>query len=96
MFHVYINSNGRKCTSADFSFTTVLISLRPPQSVESLTAILKETEAVPTYLPNCLLLRDAINRATEWLKEAEAVQVKHTGDLSFCINAGYLLMLYPK
>lgn len=57
------------------------ISARPRESLESLSAILKEIETVPTYLPNCLLLRDSINRATEWLKEAETVQVKHTEDL---------------
>lgn len=45
--------------------------------MESLSAILKEIEAVPTYMPNCRLLRDSINRATEWLKEVEAMQVKH-------------------
>ncbi|XP_060788218.1 lysine-specific demethylase 5B-B isoform X3 [Neoarius graeffei] len=52
-----------------------LLKARPPESVESLSDILKEIEAVPTYLPNCLLLRDFINRATEWLKEAEALQL---------------------
>lgn len=74
----------------------LFIFLRPPESVESLSDILKEIEAVPTYLPNCLLLRDFINRATEWLKEAEALQVKHAEDHVNCINAGFLLMFYPK
>lgn len=46
--------------------------------MESLSSILKEIEAVPTYMPNCLLLRDSMSRAKEWLKEAEAVQVKDT------------------
>ncbi|MCI4380721.1 hypothetical protein PGIGA_G00243430 [Pangasianodon gigas] len=52
-----------------------LLKARPPETVETLSAILKEIEAVPTYLPNCLLLRDSINRATEWLKDAEALQL---------------------
>ncbi|KAB5567328.1 hypothetical protein PHYPO_G00231500 [Pangasianodon hypophthalmus] len=52
-----------------------LLKARPPETVESLSAILKEIEAVPTYLPNCLLLRDSINRATEWLKDADALQL---------------------
>ncbi|XP_058246004.1 lysine-specific demethylase 5B-B isoform X1 [Hemibagrus wyckioides] len=52
-----------------------LLKTRPPESVESLSAILKEIEAVPTCMPNCLLLRDSITRATEWLKEAEALQL---------------------
>ncbi|XP_047678874.1 lysine-specific demethylase 5B-B isoform X8 [Tachysurus fulvidraco] len=52
-----------------------LLKARPPESVESLSAVLKEIEAVPTYMPNCLLLRDSVNRATEWLKEAEALQL---------------------
>ncbi|XP_046727107.1 lysine-specific demethylase 5B-B isoform X4 [Silurus meridionalis] len=52
-----------------------LLKARSPESVESLSAILKEVEAVPTYLPNCRLLRDSIDRATEWLKEAEALQL---------------------
>lgn len=67
----------------------MFISLRPPESVESLSAVLKEIEAVPTYMPNCLLLRDSVNRATEWLKEAEALQVKHIEDLSSFINARF-------
>lgn len=41
-----------------------------------MSAALKEVEAIPTYLPNCLLLRDSVNKATDWLKEAEALQVR--------------------
>ncbi|XP_062855118.1 lysine-specific demethylase 5B-B [Trichomycterus rosablanca] len=51
-----------------------LLKARRFECVESLSAILKEVETVPTYLPNCLLLKDAVDRATEWLKEAEALQ----------------------
>uniref|UniRef100_A0AAR2JZ80 [histone H3]-trimethyl-L-lysine(4) demethylase n=1 Tax=Pygocentrus nattereri TaxID=42514 RepID=A0AAR2JZ80_PYGNA len=42
----------------------------PSESVEFLSATLKEVEAIPTYLPNCLLLQDSVNRAKDWLKEA--------------------------
>ncbi|KAI4881507.1 hypothetical protein NFI96_012323 [Prochilodus magdalenae] len=52
----------------------MLLKARPPKSVEFLSATLKEVEAIPTYLPNCLLLRDSVNRALDWLKEAEALQ----------------------
>lgn len=52
-----------------------LLKARLPKSAESLSAILKEMEAVPTYMPTCLLMRDCINRAKEWLKEAEALQL---------------------
>uniref|UniRef100_A0A8B9GZ28 [histone H3]-trimethyl-L-lysine(4) demethylase n=1 Tax=Astyanax mexicanus TaxID=7994 RepID=A0A8B9GZ28_ASTMX len=52
-----------------------LLKTRPPESLASLSATLKEVDSVPTYLPNCLLLRDSVQRATEWLKEAEALQV---------------------
>uniref|UniRef100_A0A3B1KA19 [histone H3]-trimethyl-L-lysine(4) demethylase n=1 Tax=Astyanax mexicanus TaxID=7994 RepID=A0A3B1KA19_ASTMX len=52
-----------------------LLKTRPPESLTSLSGTLKEVDSVPTYLPNCLLLRDSVQRATEWLKEAEALQV---------------------
>ncbi|XP_076845699.1 lysine-specific demethylase 5B-B isoform X2 [Brachyhypopomus gauderio] len=52
----------------------VLLRARPPESVACLSAALREVEAIPTYLPNCLLLRDFVCRATEWLKEAEVLQ----------------------
>ncbi|XP_066499718.1 lysine-specific demethylase 5B-B isoform X2 [Hoplias malabaricus] len=51
-----------------------LLKARPLESVASLSATLKEVEAIPTYLPNCLLLRDSVNRATDWLQEAETLQ----------------------
>lgn len=51
-----------------------LLKARPPESLESLSSILTEAEAVPTFLPSCLLLRDAVNRAMEWLKEVETLQ----------------------
>ncbi|XP_017548957.2 lysine-specific demethylase 5B-B isoform X1 [Pygocentrus nattereri] len=52
----------------------MLLRARPSESVEFLSATLKEVEAIPTYLPNCLLLQDSVNRAKDWLKEAEGVQ----------------------
>uniref|UniRef100_A0A4W4DZE5 [histone H3]-trimethyl-L-lysine(4) demethylase n=1 Tax=Electrophorus electricus TaxID=8005 RepID=A0A4W4DZE5_ELEEL len=52
-----------------------LLRARPPKCMASLSAALREVEALPTYLPNCLLLRDSVGRATEWLKEAEVLQV---------------------
>lgn len=84
MFHINTNSQNVHLLIAALP---LYISLRPRESLESLSAILKEIAVVPTYLPNCLMLRDSINRAAEWLKEAEALQVKHIEDLLNCINA---------
>ncbi|XP_036386380.1 lysine (K)-specific demethylase 5Ba [Megalops cyprinoides] len=51
-----------------------LLKARPHHCVETLAAAAQEAEGIPAYLPNCLLLRDSVNRAREWLQEAEALQ----------------------
>ncbi|XP_062314993.1 lysine-specific demethylase 5B-B isoform X1 [Osmerus eperlanus] len=52
-----------------------LLKARPPHSLETLTGAAAKVESIPAYLPNCLLLKDSINRAREWLQEAEELQV---------------------
>uniref|UniRef100_A0A8C2HHN0 [histone H3]-trimethyl-L-lysine(4) demethylase n=1 Tax=Cyprinus carpio TaxID=7962 RepID=A0A8C2HHN0_CYPCA len=48
---------------------------QPPESLETLSSMLTQIDGVPAYLPNCLLLQDTVNRAKEWLQEAEDLQV---------------------
>lgn len=43
--------------------------------METLEAALQEVENIPAYLPNCLQLQDVIDKAKNWLQEAEALQV---------------------
>lgn len=45
--------------------------------METLEAALQEVENIPAYLPNCLQLQDVIDKAKNWLQEAEALQVTH-------------------
>uniref|UniRef100_A0A8C1Q888 [histone H3]-trimethyl-L-lysine(4) demethylase n=1 Tax=Cyprinus carpio TaxID=7962 RepID=A0A8C1Q888_CYPCA len=52
-----------------------LLKARPPESLETLSSMLTQIDGVPAYLPNCLLLQDTVNRAKEWLQEAEDLQV---------------------
>uniref|UniRef100_A0A8C1W8R9 [histone H3]-trimethyl-L-lysine(4) demethylase n=1 Tax=Cyprinus carpio TaxID=7962 RepID=A0A8C1W8R9_CYPCA len=52
-----------------------LLKARPPESLETLRSMLTQVDGVPAYLPNCLLLQDTVNRAKEWLQEAEDLQV---------------------
>ncbi|KAG5835345.1 hypothetical protein ANANG_G00242900 [Anguilla anguilla] len=52
-----------------------LLKARPRLSVETLAAALQEAESIPAYLPTCLLLRDAVTKAQEWLQEAESLQL---------------------
>ncbi|NWI95921.1 KDM5B demethylase, partial [Pitta sordida] len=52
-----------------------LIKARPRQSLSSLSAALKELEEIPAYLPNGAALKDAVQRAQDWLQEVEALQV---------------------
>lgn len=40
--------------------------------------MLTQVDGVPAYLPNCLLLQDTVNRAKEWLQEAEDLQVEYS------------------
>ncbi|XP_038235394.1 lysine-specific demethylase 5B isoform X7 [Dermochelys coriacea] len=51
-----------------------LIKARARQSVSSLVAAVKEIEEIPAYLPNGIALKDAVQKAKDWLKEVEALQ----------------------
>ncbi|XP_034022739.1 lysine (K)-specific demethylase 5Ba [Thalassophryne amazonica] len=52
-----------------------LMEARPYHSMETLEAALREVENIPAYLPNCLQLKDVVVKASEWLHEAEALQL---------------------
>ncbi|KFQ80202.1 Lysine-specific demethylase 5B, partial [Phaethon lepturus] len=52
-----------------------LIKARPRQSLSSLAAAVKEMEEIPAYLPNGVALKDAVQKAKDWLQEVEALQV---------------------
>ncbi|XP_032935965.1 lysine-specific demethylase 5B [Catharus ustulatus] len=52
-----------------------LIKARPRQSLSSLAAAVKELEEIPAYLPNGAALKDAVQKAKDWLQEVEALQV---------------------
>uniref|UniRef100_A0A671UZ86 [histone H3]-trimethyl-L-lysine(4) demethylase n=1 Tax=Sparus aurata TaxID=8175 RepID=A0A671UZ86_SPAAU len=47
-----------------------LLKARPPHSIETLSAAAEKASGIPAYLPNCLLLKDTIRKAREWLQEA--------------------------
>ncbi|XP_028266723.1 lysine-specific demethylase 5B-B isoform X2 [Parambassis ranga] len=51
-----------------------LLKARPPHSIETLSAAAEKVSSIPAYLPNCLLLKDTIRKAQEWLQEAEELQ----------------------
>ncbi|XP_018542873.1 lysine-specific demethylase 5B-B isoform X2 [Lates calcarifer] len=51
-----------------------LLKARPPHSIETLSAAAEKASGIPAYLPNCLLLKDTIRKAQEWLQEAEELQ----------------------
>uniref|UniRef100_A0A665TM33 [histone H3]-trimethyl-L-lysine(4) demethylase n=1 Tax=Echeneis naucrates TaxID=173247 RepID=A0A665TM33_ECHNA len=53
-----------------------LLKARPPHSIETLSAAAEKASGIPAYLPNCLLLKDTIRKAQEWLQEAEELQVR--------------------
>lgn len=48
---------------------------RPRQSLSSLVAALKKIEEIPAYLPNGVALKDAVQKAKDWLQEVESLQV---------------------
>ncbi|XP_038165144.1 lysine-specific demethylase 5B-B isoform X2 [Cyprinodon tularosa] len=52
-----------------------LLQARPPHSIETLSAAAEQASVIPAHLPNCLLLKDTIRKAQEWLQEAEELQV---------------------
>lgn len=51
-----------------------LLRARPRQPLASLAAALKEVEEIPAYLPSGAVLKDAVQRARDWLQDAEALQ----------------------
>ncbi|XP_059188294.1 lysine-specific demethylase 5B-B isoform X2 [Centropristis striata] len=51
-----------------------LLKARPPHSIETLSAAAEKASGISAYLPNCLLLKDTIIKASEWLQEAEEFQ----------------------
>ncbi|XP_061909380.1 lysine-specific demethylase 5B-B isoform X2 [Entelurus aequoreus] len=51
-----------------------LLKSRPPHSIETLIAAAEEASRISAHLPNCLLLKDTIRKAQEWLQEAEELQ----------------------
>ncbi|KAE8623760.1 hypothetical protein XENTR_v10005720 [Xenopus tropicalis] len=51
-----------------------LLKSRPRQPLDSLTSALREVEKIPAFLPIVESLRDAVQRAHEWLQEVETVQ----------------------
>ncbi|XP_034551845.1 lysine-specific demethylase 5B-B isoform X1 [Notolabrus celidotus] len=51
-----------------------LLKARPPHSIETLSAAAEKASGIPAHLPNCLLLKDTIRKAREWLQEAEELQ----------------------
>ncbi|XP_033484750.1 lysine-specific demethylase 5B-B isoform X1 [Epinephelus lanceolatus] len=51
-----------------------LLKARPPHSIETLSAAAEKASGIHAYLPNCLLLKDTIRKASEWLQEAEELQ----------------------
>lgn len=40
---------------------------------------MKELEEIPAYLPNGAALKDAVQKAKDWLQEVEALQVREPG-----------------
>ncbi|OXB72276.1 UNVERIFIED_CONTAM: hypothetical protein H355_003809 [Colinus virginianus] len=48
---------------------------RPRQSLSSLVAAVKEIEEIPAYLPSGAALKDAVQKAQDWLQEVGALQV---------------------
>ncbi|XP_028980169.2 lysine-specific demethylase 5B-B isoform X2 [Esox lucius] len=51
-----------------------MLKARPPLSIQALSEAAENVAQIPAHLPNCLLLRDSISKAREWLQEAEALQ----------------------
>uniref|UniRef100_A0AAV2M9W8 PHD-type domain-containing protein n=1 Tax=Knipowitschia caucasica TaxID=637954 RepID=A0AAV2M9W8_KNICA len=52
-----------------------LMENRPFQSLEDLDAVLQEVDNIPAFLPNCLELKDVVERGKSWTEEAEALQL---------------------
>lgn len=70
----------------------LLCSPRPRQSLSSLAAAVKELEEIPAYLPNGAALKDAVQKAKDWLQEVEALQVCESG----CWGGTVTLLMSPE
>ncbi|KAG7519301.1 lysine-specific demethylase 5B-B-like isoform X2 [Solea senegalensis] len=53
-----------------------LLKASPPHSIETLNAAAEKASAIPAYLPNCVILKDTIRKAQEWLQESEELQAR--------------------
>ncbi|XP_077454507.1 lysine-specific demethylase 5B-B isoform X2 [Stigmatopora argus] len=51
-----------------------LLKARPPHSIETLSAAAEVVSGISSHLPNCLLLKDTIRKALEWLQEADELE----------------------
>lgn len=43
--------------------------------MSSLATAVKEMEEIPAYLPNGAVLKDSVQRARDWLRDVDALQV---------------------
>ncbi|XP_061628728.1 lysine-specific demethylase 5B-B isoform X5 [Phyllopteryx taeniolatus] len=75
-----------------------LLKTRPPLSIETLSAAAEEASGISSHLPNCLLLKDTIRKALEWLREAEELQatdcVLMADDLSDMVLRGQSIQVH--
>lgn len=53
---------------------------------------MKELEEIPAYLPNGAALKDAVQKAKDWLQEVEALQVREPG----CWGGTGTLLMSPE
>ncbi|XP_029429131.1 lysine-specific demethylase 5B isoform X3 [Rhinatrema bivittatum] len=51
-----------------------LIKARPRHSLNALVSAVKEVENIPAYLPNGSALKEAVQKATDWLQEVDSLQ----------------------
>lgn len=70
-----LDTEDRSSTVHIFVFLKLASISRPRHCVETLVEALQEVASIPAYLPNCLLLKDTVDQAKDWLQEAETLQV---------------------
>ncbi|XP_048409588.1 lysine-specific demethylase 5B-like isoform X3 [Stegostoma tigrinum] len=51
-----------------------VIGQQPPHTLTNLLAALEEGGAIPAYLPNVIVLKEAVQKARSWLEEVEIFQ----------------------
>uniref|UniRef100_A0A6P8NC90 [histone H3]-trimethyl-L-lysine(4) demethylase n=1 Tax=Geotrypetes seraphini TaxID=260995 RepID=A0A6P8NC90_GEOSA len=51
-----------------------LIKARPRHLLNALLSAIKEMENIPAYLPNGIALKEAVQKARDWLQEVESLQ----------------------